>query len=78
MYENGLGVEQDYDTAMELYLKSAERGDIIAAPAMTAVGHLYEEGLGVDPDCGTAEEWYEKAAATGYEAAETALEALAQ
>ena len=41
---------------------AAQRGDIIAAPAMAALGHLYENGLGVEKNLQKAQEWYTKAA----------------
>lgn len=41
---------------------AAERGGIIAAPAMAALGHLYENGLGVEKNLQKAQEWYTKAA----------------
>lgn len=40
---------------------AAQRGDIIAAPAMAALGHLYENGLGVEKNLQKAQEWYTKA-----------------
>ncbi|WP_369679815.1 hypothetical protein [Selenomonas ruminantium] len=47
LYELGKGVTQDYGKAVELYRKSAQRGDIIAATAMAALGRMYENGFGV-------------------------------
>ena len=44
MYEEGLGVSKDYGIAMKLYVKSAQRGDVIGAPGMVAVGRMYEAG----------------------------------
>lgn len=60
LYERGLGVNQDYKRAMELYLDSGSRGDVIAAPAIEAVARLYREGLGVPQDALKAEEWQKK------------------
>ncbi len=51
-------MSKDYSMAMELYLKSAQRGDVIAAPGMVAVGRMYEAGHGVDIDLNTAREWH--------------------
>ena len=62
MYENGLGVEQDYTKAMEWYNKEAELGN---SSAMNNIGWLYENGLGVEQDYAKAMEWYEKAAELG-------------
>ena len=52
---------QNYEAAMELWLKAAEDG----ATAMNNLGVLYENGLGVTQDDAQAFEWYEKAAALG-------------
>jgi TPR repeat protein len=73
MYEAGLGVVQDYQQALRLYLKSAERGDIIAAPGMVAAANLYRNGYGTVKDEAIARQWLEKAAATGYQPAVDAL-----
>ena len=66
MYENGTGPSQDM----------AQRGDLIAAPAMAALGRLYESGKGVPRNTGTAIGWYRKAAATGEKDAIDALQRL--
>lgn len=58
MYENGLGVEQDYTMAMEWYEKSAELNN---NEAMTYIGALYENGLGVKQNYNEAMKWYNKA-----------------
>ena len=60
LYERGLGVRRDYRRAMELYLDSGSRGDVIAAPAIEAVARLYREGLGVQQDEQKAREWQNK------------------
>lgn len=73
MHEAGLGVTRDYKKALQLYLKSAERGDIIAAPGMVAAGRLYEKGFGVDKDLTIAKKYYEQALNTGYEPAQQDL-----
>ena len=65
MYELGKGVKQDYAKAMELYLKSAERGDKIAAPGMIAAGRLYEKGLGAAKDLAKAKAYYQQALSAG-------------
>ena len=62
--------------ARHWYEISAQCGDHIAAPAMTALGRLYEQGKGVTANRATAVAWYEKAAATGDSEAQTALARL--
>ena len=76
MYENGTGTSQDMAQAVKWYETSAQRGDLIAAPAMTALGRLYESGKGVPRNTGTAIGWYRKAAATGEKDAIDALQRL--
>ena len=76
MYENGTGTSQDMAQAVKWYETSAQRGDLIAAPAMAALGRLYESGKGVPRNTGTAIGWYRKAAATGEKDAIDALQRL--
>ena len=59
MYYYGDGVKQDYDKAMELYLKAAEEGD---SYAQSAIGNMYDFGEGVEQDYLKAYEWYSKSA----------------
>ncbi|KAG9061804.1 hypothetical protein KI688_006955 [Linnemannia hyalina] len=44
MYKDGKGVAQDYQSAMDWYLKAVEQGD---AAGQQRVGVLYDEGFGV-------------------------------
>lgn len=76
LYEQGLGVARDYGRAMELYKKSAQRGDIIAAPGMVAVGKMYAAGLGVPKDLTEARIWFQKALAACYDKASDELKKL--
>ena len=62
LYDNGLGVAQDYAKAREWYEKAADKGD---ANAMASLGLLYHNGQGVAQDYAKAREWYEKAADKG-------------
>jgi len=63
MYEHGLGVDQNYSTAVEWYRKVAGRGYIDAfVDAEFNLGVIYEKGWGVDKNESTAMEWYRKAA----------------
>ncbi|KAF9545317.1 hypothetical protein EC957_011071 [Mortierella hygrophila] len=67
MYNDGKGVAQDYQAAMDWYLKAAEQGD---AAGQLRVGVLYDEGFGVPKDCSIAMVWYLKAAQQGYASAQ--------
>ena len=62
MYEDGLGVSQDYIKAVEWYRKSAEQGN---AKAQCQLGTMYEKGRGVSRDFAKAVEWYRKSAEQG-------------
>ena len=53
---------EDYDQAMEWYLKAVEAGE---ACAMNQIGYMYQNGLGVELDYAQAMEWYLKAADAG-------------
>jgi hypothetical protein len=64
LYENGLGVAQDYNKARWWYERAAALDD---TAAMTELGKLYENGLGVAQDYNKARWWYERAADTLYE-----------
>ena len=66
MYDNGTGVEQSYEKAVEWYLKAAEQG---FAWAQHQLGYMYESGHGVERSDEKAREWYQKAAEQGYEPA---------
>ena len=63
LYENGEGVEKDYDKAFEWYATAAEMGN---ADAMYSLGHMYEQGLGTKQDAVSAADWYRKAREAGY------------
>ncbi|KAF9546988.1 hypothetical protein EC957_008992 [Mortierella hygrophila] len=63
MYRDGKGVPQDYQAAMDWYLKAAEQGD----PAgQRGVGGLYYYGHGVPRDYSAAMDWGLKAANQGH------------
>ena len=71
MYENGVGVDQDYDEAFKLFQEGANQGN---PNAMTNLGFCYESGYGVEPDIDKAVEWYKKAADLGEENARRNLQ----
>ncbi len=58
IYEKGLGVQPDYNTAADWYRKAAAQGN---SRAQINLGNLYEKGLGVEKNLSTAMEWYRKA-----------------
>ncbi|KAG0281039.1 hypothetical protein BGZ95_007239 [Linnemannia exigua] len=62
MYQDGRGVQRDYQAAMDWYLKAAEQGDAIG---QRKVGVLYDKALGVAQSYSTAMTWYLKAAEQG-------------
>jgi hypothetical protein len=64
MYEEGLGVKQDYREAVKWYLKAAEKGN---AQAQYKLGTMYALGKGVRKDRLEAGKWFGKAAGQGYE-----------
>ena len=58
IYEKGLGVQPDYNTAADWYRKAAAQGN---SRAQINLGNLYEKGWGVEKNLSTAMEWYRKA-----------------
>lgn len=73
MYAQGLGVEQNYQTALE-WLKKASHPqhhfgmagrNPLEITALINVGRIYAEGLGVKQDAHAAEPWFEKACYLG-------------
>lgn len=60
--DKGIGVEQDYDKAMELHKKTVELG---YESAYWNVGRRYYSGIGVEKDYAEAVKWFEKAAEVG-------------
>ena len=60
----------DYQTALKVWLETAEAGD---AKAQYYVGEIYEKGLGTAPDYAQAAAWYRKAADQGLAQAEINL-----
>ncbi|KAF9134813.1 hypothetical protein BGW39_005723 [Mortierella sp. 14UC] len=62
MYRDGRGVNQDYRTSVDWYLRAAEQGHIVA---QANVGAAYEKGLGVPQDDERALKWSSRAAQHG-------------
>ncbi len=61
-YVGALGFEQDFNKAYELFVKSANQGNI---NAINNVGVMYSKGKGVKQDYHKAKEWFEKGAKLG-------------
>lgn len=62
LYEEGDGVEQNYERALEWLLKAAKAGN---SHAVSEIGPFYKNGLGVEQDYEKALEWFLKAAEAG-------------
>ena len=75
MFKNGEGVPVDYNQALSLFHKAAEKGD---KTAQYNIGLMYEEGKGVEKNYELARGWYQKAAENGDKDAQSALERLEQ
>ncbi|MBI3903747.1 MAG: sel1 repeat family protein [Nitrosomonadales bacterium] len=60
MYEEGLGVQQDYVQAVEWFRKSAAQGN---ADAQSNLGMMYFNGRGIPQDYAQAAEWFRKSSA---------------
>ena len=59
MYQKGLGVKQNYTSALFWYSRAAKKGD---SEAQKNIGWMYHHGLGVKKDYTIAIFWYRKAA----------------
>ena len=62
MYQNGSGVEQNGEKAVEWYTKAADLGN---TSAMSNLGFMYQNGDGVEQKGEKAIEWYTKAIDAG-------------
>jgi len=67
IYQEGLGVAQDYTKAAEAYRKAADLGD---ANAQFSLGTFAAEGRGVPKDLSKAADLFEQAAKNGNPAAQ--------
>lgn len=63
MYSFGLGKQQSYSMAFELYSKAADLGNL---EAMCDLGYMYLVGQGVCLDKENSSYWYKKSANLGY------------
>jgi uncharacterized protein len=73
MYDKGEGVPQDNKSAVEWYLKAAEKGHV---KAQYRLGLFYATGTGVEKNLKESEKWYRKAAGQGFRPAKDALKKL--
>jgi TPR repeat protein len=64
LYEDGSGVIQDYEQALEWYRLAASQGDTVA---MYRVGSMLRRGVGADKDLIKAYAWCNIAAARGHQ-----------
>ena len=62
MYDNGMGVPENDETAVKWYTLAAEQGD---ADAQYNLGNMYQRGTGVPESDKTAVKWYTLAAEQG-------------
>lgn len=61
-YQAGIGVEQSFEKAFDLYTQAAEQGN---RQGEFDLGNLYYLGLGLPQDSAKAIQWFEKAASQG-------------
>jgi len=69
-YDEGIGVEQSYQQARELYELAASQRN---ASAQYNLGDMYREGQGVDQSYERAKEYYEAAARQEFASAQNSL-----
>ena len=75
VYENGQGVQQDYEEAVKWYTLAAEQGD---AYAQFNLGLMYDKGEGVPKDSVYAYMWWNIAAAGGDKFASESRDSVAK
>ena len=72
MYNNGKGVAQDYEKAIELYKQASEAGE---PTAMNYLGYVYENGgCGQKKNLEESLKWYKMAAEKNYDGAQESVE----
>lgn len=72
MYENGQGVQTDYEKAFKFYKEAAECG---RAYAMNRLGRIYENGeCGQEKNLEESLKWYKMAAEKNYDGAQESVE----
>lgn len=75
MYQQGEGVDQDYQAAIQWYRLSAKRGNAVA---QYHLGQMYERGLGIEQSYVRAHMWYTLAAAQNSNVAKSNRDYLSQ
>ena len=73
MYENGHGVKQSYEKAVEWYAKAAKQGQ---TDAQFNLGFMYANGHGVKQSDSDAIRWYGMAAKQGMEIAQDEINGI--
>jgi len=73
LYDQGMGVPQNFPEAAKWYLAAAQKGH---TDAEANLGYAYEQGRGVAQDFGEAAKWYRRAAERGDIAAQANLGTL--
>jgi TPR repeat protein len=73
MYEEGLGVPQDFELAVKWYKLAAQAGD---AHAQYNLGAMYDDGRAIREDDKQALKWYRRAAEQGLAPAQHNLGSL--
>ena len=71
VFEEGIGVPSNYNSAIFWYKSAAESGD---AEAQYKMGQLYEEGLSVAKDVEEAIDWYIVASQNGHDIAKQKID----
>ena len=72
-YDRGLGVIEDFKTAVKWFSRAAKQGH---TGAQISLGWMYEMGRGVNQDYMTALKWYTRAAEQGDTGAQVRLGAM--
>jgi len=73
LYFRGIGVEQDFQEALEWYRNAAMKGD---GSSQLRLGLMYANGIGVEQDLDEAMFWIKKAYYSGHPAAQLCLGSL--
>lgn len=73
MYENGLGVKQDFQKAIECFQNAIDNGE---PTGYLSLGYVYQVGDGVEVDLQKAKEYYQLAIDNGVGDAQIYLDAL--
>lgn len=70
LYDNGVGIDKDYQMAAQYFEKAAKKGNPVA---QNNLGRMYQQGQGVPEDQKKATTWLKRAARQGYAPAQNSL-----